>query len=258
VTAVRVSGLYAGYGGAQILNGVDLEVGEAEIVALIGPNGAGKSTCVKVIAGLLPWTHGEIEVGDVRVTSASGRDPARASLGYVPQVRNTFPSLSVRENLQVMAPRSWSRRRIGAGVAYLLDQFPQLARLAERPAGLLSGGERQGLALAMALVREPTVLLLDEPAAALSPRSATEVFAMVGRLRERGVSVLVVEQNVRLALAASDRCYVLEGGRVALEGTAAALLDDPRLGGLYLGADVADPEPETVTTASHKGEHDDD
>jgi branched-chain amino acid transport system ATP-binding protein len=111
--------------------------------------------------------------------------------------------------------------------------------LAQRPAGLLSGGERQSLALAMALVREPTVLLLDEPAAALSPKAATEVFAMVGRLRERGVSVLLVEQNVRLALAAADRCYVLEGGRVALEGTARDLLDDPRLGGLYLGGDVA-------------------
>lgn len=241
MTAVRVSGLCAGYGGAQILNGVDLEVGEAEVVAVIGPNGAGKSTCVKVIAGLLPSTHGTIEVGGVPVTSASVRDPARASLGYVPQVRNTFPSLSARENLQVMAPRSWSRRRTGARVADLLEQFPQIARLAQRPAGLLSGGERQSLALAMALVREPRVLLLDEPAAALSPMAATEVFAMVGRLRERGVSVLVVEQNVRLALAASDRCYVLEGGRVALEGTASDLLDDPRLGGLYLGGDVAGP-----------------
>ncbi|MFG1928961.1 ABC transporter ATP-binding protein [Cryptosporangium sp. NPDC048952] len=217
-----MAGVCAGYGDSRILDDLSLTVREAEVVCLIGPNGAGKSTCLKVVSGLLRRTSGEVRI--------SGR------LGYVPQVSNTFPSLTVRENLHVMARKTDSRNR----VTELLGEFPRLAELAGRPAALLSGGERQLLALAMALVRRPDVLLLDEPSAALSPQAAQHVFEIVGRLKDVGISILLVEQNVRLALGAADRCYVLEAGTVALEGAAADLLDDPRLGALYLGGDLSE------------------
>ena len=222
-------GVSAGYGDSRILDDLSLTVHDAEVVCLIGPNGAGKSTCLKVLSGLLRWTRGEVRVAGRPLVSG---DPV---LGYVPQVSNTFPSLTVRENLQVMARRVARQSR----VTELLGEFPELAELAGRPAALLSGGERQLLALAMALVRRPAVLLLDEPSAALSPQAARHVFEIVGRLKGAGISILLVEQNVRLALGAADRCYVLEAGTVALEGAAADLLDDPRLGALYLGGDLS-------------------
>jgi branched-chain amino acid transport system ATP-binding protein len=239
---LELAGVTAGYGDNRILDGLSLTVSEAEVVCLIGPNGAGKSTCLKVIAGLLPWTAGEVRVGGRAVLPGRVADGGRATLGYVPQVRNTFPSLSVRENLQLMVPRGWSRSAVGRRIAELLDDFPQLAEIPGKPAALLSGGERQLLALAMALVRRPAVLLLDEPSAALSPVAATRVFDIVRRLQDGGISILVVEQNARMALAAADRCYVLEAGTVALEGAAARLLDDPRLGSLYLGGDLPDAD----------------
>jgi ABC-type branched-subunit amino acid transport system ATPase component len=238
VTALEVMGVAAGYGDSRILDDLSLTVRDAEIVCVIGPNGAGKSTCLKVIAGLLPWTKGEIRVDGRALACGRVFDDGRAALGYVPQVDNTFPSLSVRENLLLMAPRRWSRAAAGRRVAELMGDFPQLAEIPAKPAALLSGGERQLLALAMALVRRPAVLLLDEPSAALSPLAANQVFQIVGRLKDGGISVLLVEQNVRLALGAADRCYVLEGGTVALEGAAARLLDDPRLRSLYLGGDL--------------------
>ncbi|MEV5412164.1 ABC transporter ATP-binding protein [Thermopolyspora sp. NPDC052614] len=238
MTALEMAGVVAGYGDARVLDGVSLSVADGEMVCLIGPNGAGKSTCLKVVMGLLPWTGGEVRLGGVPVPSGGAPDGGRAALGYVPQVRNTFPSLSVRENLLVMTPRQWSRATAERRVGELLGDFPQLAEMSGRSAALLSGGERQLLALAMALVRRPAVLLLDEPSAALSPLAANQVFEIVARLKEGGIGVLVVEQNARLALAVSDRCYVLEAGRVALEGPASRLLDDPRLGALYLGGDL--------------------
>lgn len=238
MTALDLQDVVAGYGDARILDGLSLTVHEAEAVCLIGPNGAGKSTCLKAVTGLVPWTAGEIRIGGAPVPPGRVSDGGRSALGYVPQVRNTFPSLSVRENLQLMAPRRWPRRTTDRRVAELTAEFPQLAAVPRKPAALLSGGERQLLALAMALMRRPEVLLLDEPSAALSPIAAGRVFEIVGRLKESGIAILVVEQNARLALAASDRCYVLESGRVALEGDASRLLDDPRLGSLYLGGDL--------------------
>jgi ABC-type branched-subunit amino acid transport system ATPase component len=239
VTALEVVGVDAGYGDSRILNDLSLTVHDAEVVCVIGPNGAGKSTCLKAVTGLLPWTRGEARIAGQPLVSGAVSDSGRAKLGYVPQVRNTFPSLSVRENLQLMA-RTWSRTDTERRVAELLDEFPQLAEIPGKPAALLSGGERQLLALAMALVRRPAVLLLDEPSAALAPVAARHVFEIVGRLKDSGISILVVEQNARLALEAADRCYVLEAGTVALEGAATDLLDDPRLGALYLGGDLSE------------------
>jgi branched-chain amino acid transport system ATP-binding protein len=238
VTALEVIGVDAGYGDSRILDDLSLTVHDGESVCLIGPNGAGKSTCLKVVAGLLAWTSGQVRIGGHPVPPGRVSDRGRDTLGYVPQVRNTFPSLSVRENLLLMAPRRWSRAVTERRLAELMEDFPQLAEIPGRSAALLSGGERQLLALAMALVRNPQVLLLDEPSAALSPLAARQVFEIIGRLKDRGITILLVEQNARLALAASDRCYVLEAGTVALEGAAARLLDDPRLGSLYLGGDL--------------------
>lgn len=239
MTALELLGVHAGYGDSRILNDLSLTVHDAEVVCVIGPNGAGKSTCLKAVTGLLPWTRGEVRLAGRALASGAVADSGRAALGYVPQVRNTFPSLSVRENLQLMA-RTWSRAATERRIAELLAEFPQLAEIPGKPAALLSGGERQLLALAMALVRRPEVLLLDEPSAALSPIAARQVFEIVGRLKDSGISILVVEQNARLALRAADRCYVLEAGTVALEGAATDLLDDPRLGALYLGGDLSE------------------
>ncbi|WP_021594377.1 ABC transporter ATP-binding protein [Actinomadura welshii] len=238
MTALELTGVHAGYGDQRILHDLSLTVGDAEVVSVIGPNGAGKSTCLKIVAGLLPWTAGEVRVAGRAVRSGTATDEGRAALGYVPQLKNTFPSLTVRENLLLMAPRTWPRAAAGRRAADLLEEFPALASVAGRSAALLSGGERQLLALAMALVRRPSVLLLDEPAAALSPIATRQVFEIVGGLKAEGIAVLIVEQNARLVLNHSDRCYVLESGTVALEGDAAPMLDDPRLGSLYLGGDL--------------------
>lgn len=235
MSALSVDGVVAGYGDNRILNDLSIHVDQSEVVCIIGPNGAGKSTCLKVIVGLLAFGRGTVSVGGIPVKSGQVDDSGRSKLGYVPQTKNTFPSLSVRENLRVMTPRDWSRSAADQRVDDLLGQFAALAEIPRKSAALLSGGERQSLALAMAMVRRPEILLLDEPAAALSPIAASHVFDTVGELRATGVSVLIVEQHARLALAASDRCYVLEAGTVALEGAASALLDDPRLGALYLG-----------------------
>ena len=223
----------AGYGEVQVLKSLSLRLDEGEIVCLVGPNGAGKSTVLKTAFGYLePWS------GTVRLhgESIAGLDPpaiVREGVGYVPQVENVFGSLSVEENLRMGGVAREDGLR--AAIADLYDRFPVLDEKRSAKARTLSGGQRQMLAFARALVMEPAVLLIDEPSAGLAPAAAETAFERVERVNEAGTTVLMVEQNARAGLAVSDRGYVLDQGQVRHEGAADSLLDDPEVAELYLG-----------------------
>ncbi len=232
---LEVAGVVAGYvSDADVLAGVDISVDRGELVTVVGPNGAGKSTLLKVIVGLLRPRAGSVRLRGRRLDRLAPHEIVSRGVGYVPQLENVFPSLTVQENLEMSAartPRDEARRRIDE----LLALFPAIAPARRRPAGLLSGGERQMVAMARALVPRPEVLLLDEPSAGLSPEYVELVFQKIVEIRRTGVSVLVVEQNARRALALSDRGYVLELGRKRFEGTGPALLENETVVELYLG-----------------------
>ncbi len=230
---LRVDALDAGYGGVQIVFGVSLEVAPAEIVTIIGPNGAGKSTLLKAICGAITPLGGAVYLGDSDVTGIPAHRMAEAGAAFVPQTENVFPSLTIRENLEMGGYRLGSAA--AARIDTLLRQHPDLGRRPDLPAGRLSGGQRQTLAILRALMMEPRLLLLDEPSAALSPSMRADVFKEIVRVRDRGVAVLMVEQNAREALRASDRGVVLVSGRKALEQPATELLANPDVGRLFLG-----------------------
>lgn len=232
---LRAEGVVAGYRpDSPILHGVSAEVRRGEVVAIIGPNGAGKSTLVKAAAGLVAVSEGSIRLaGDEIANTPAHRLPARG-VAYVPQTGNVFGALTVHENLRVGAaplPRRAAARRFDAVYA----AFPLLAGRRDRKAHVLSGGQRQMLALARAIVPDPELILLDEPTAGLAPRAVAEVLDLVRGLAAHGAAVLVVEQNTRAALGVSDRGYVLVEGRNRLEGRAAEIAANPDLGAVFLG-----------------------
>jgi ABC-type branched-subunit amino acid transport system ATPase component len=226
--------LVAGYGEVDILHGVSITVHRAEMVTVIGPNGAGKSTLLRAIFGLLPLRGGRILVSGRELSGNSPNELVREGLSYVPQVDNVFPSLTVQENLQMGA---FVRRD---GVAERMDEvytlFPDLAKRKGQNAGKLSGGQRQMLALARALMLDPSILLLDEPSAGLSPLMVGAIFERIQAINAGGTAILLVEQNAREALTVCRRGYVLTMGANRLEGEAKTLLDNPEVGRLYLGA----------------------
>jgi branched-chain amino acid transport system ATP-binding protein len=224
----------AGYlPGIDILNGCDVDVAPGELVGIIGPNGAGKSTLLKAIFGLVHVRSGTVRMHGEDITKLRAHELVRRGVGYVPQVRNVFPTLTVEDNLRMgsyLKRRDFGRRR-----DELIALLPRLCERLHQRAGLLSGGERQMLAMARALMSEPTVLLLDEPSAGLSPMMQDDVFDRIAGINEAGVSVLMVEQNARRCLEIAHRGYVLDQGRNAYEGTGDALLADPKVIELYLG-----------------------
>lgn len=228
---LEVSGVFARYADADILQGVSLAVEAGNLVALLGPNGAGKSTLLKAIIGLLPPRSGRIRFAGREATATSPEAKVAMGIGYVPQVANVFPSLTVLENLEVSIRHEGN----GSMVRTVLEWFPALGGKLRLRAAVLSGGERQMLAIARALVTRPKLLLLDEPTAALAPIVARSIMDQILRIRQAGTAILMVEQNARLALRVADRGYVLEMGRNALDGSGPALLDDPRVRDLYLG-----------------------
>lgn len=236
---LAVEGLRAGYGEVDIVRGASLRVAPGELVVIVGPNGAGKSTLLKAIFGLVPRRGGRVAFAGQDLGGLGPEQVARLGLGYVPQVANVFPTMSVRENLELggYLRREGVRERIQA----LLAAFPRLQERLHQRAGLLSGGERQMLALAKALMLDPRLLLLDEPSAGLAPAIVDEVFAKVQEVKAQGVAVLMVEQNARKALAQADRGYVLDQGQNRFEGPGPELLANPDVGRLYLGLRPSPP-----------------
>ncbi|AGP37374.1 ABC transporter ATP-binding protein [Sorangium cellulosum] len=220
---LEIQGIETFYGETQALFGVDLSVGKGEAVALLGPNGAGKTTVLRSILGLTPARRGAIRFGGSEITRAATSDIARAGIGWVPDDRRIFPALKVRTNLQLgkkkTAFRSWSEKEV-------FGLFPALEYLLERDSENLSGGEMQMVAIGRALLGGPGLVLLDEPSQGLAPKLVQDVMKTIARLRDEGIGVLVVEQNVRSALAVCDRAYVVRGGRVVHHGPAKALLED--------------------------------
>jgi branched-chain amino acid transport system ATP-binding protein/neutral amino acid transport system ATP-binding protein len=225
----------AGYTAAdEVLKGVDFRVDAGELVGLIGPNGAGKSTLLKTIAGLLKPGSGDIRLMDRSIGGHSPREISRLGVAYVPQEHNIFPSMTVRENLEMggyVEGRAAQRR-----IESAFDRFPILARRRRVAARALSGGERQVLAMAMALMVEPRVLLLDEPSAGLSPLAAERLFADIVAINRGGTAIAMVEQNAREALTIAHRAYILVDGRNQREGPATALASDPDIRRIFLGA----------------------
>jgi branched-chain amino acid transport system ATP-binding protein len=226
--------LVAGYlPGIDILNGCNLEVAEGEIVGVIGPNGAGKSTLVKAMFGLVAVRSGQVRLRGEDITGLPAHDLVRKGVGYVPQVRNVFATLTVAENLQMglyLDRARWDER-----FEFVTELFPLLQQRRNQRAGSLSGGERQMVAFARALMPDPRVLLLDEPSAGLAPTVQDQVFDRVSEINATGVSIVMVEQNARRCLQICDRAYVLDQGRNAHTGTGAALLNDAKVVELYLG-----------------------
>jgi len=230
---LECNGIAAGYvKGLNILQGVDLVVNEGEIVSIIGPNGAGKSTLLKAIMSLIKVSAGRFYLNGTEKTGLSTHKIVMEGLGYVPQVANVFPSLTIEENLEI---GSWSIKNKRDALKKIYSDFPMLSDRKKDKAGNLSGGQRQILALARALITSPNLLLLDEPSAGLSPVAINDVFTSIKEINESGVSILLVEQNAKRALGFSDRGYVLDQGRNAYQGSGEELLKDPRVIDLYLG-----------------------
>jgi len=230
-----VENLVAGYEpGLPIVNGASIHVKAGEIVAVLGPNGAGKSTLIKAIAGLAPISGGAVTFDSRDITRLPAHCMIRAGLAFTPQTENVFASLSVGDNLELAAGVLAKALRADR-IAVIYTMFPDLARQRWLLAGRLSGGQRQMLAIARALLVAPKALMLDEPSAGLSPKLAEMVFARLADIRESGVGILLVEQNTRAALTLADRAYVLVQGRGRHEGPAWALANDPMIAALYLG-----------------------
>jgi len=231
---LEVRGLRAGYGPVEVLRGLDMAVGAGEIVAVLGANGVGKTTLNKALSGVLPVRGGDILFEG---ESLAGADPARivgAGLIHVPEGRRIFPNMNVRENLELGSYRRGRARR-AANLERVFDTFPRLRERARQFAGTLSGGEQQMLAIGRGMMAEPRLLILDEPSLGLSPLLVEEMFALILRLNAGGLPILLVEQNVVQSLEIATRGFILENGRFALGGPAAALRDDPELRRVYLG-----------------------
>jgi branched-chain amino acid transport system ATP-binding protein len=227
---LEVRGLEAFYGDARALAGVELEVGEGEIVAIVGPNGAGKSTLVNAIAGIHRAVRGRIAMDGVDLTRVAAHRVCAHGLAIVPEGRRIFPSMTVDENLDLGAYRRAARSGREVARAWIHELFPRLRERPNQLAGSLSGGEQQMLAIGRALMAEPRLLLMDEPSLGLAPIVVDEVFGVIRSINERGVTVLLVEQNVRRALEIAGRGYLLSEGRIVLGGSGSELLasDDVR------------------------------
>jgi neutral amino acid transport system ATP-binding protein len=242
-TLLETNDLVAGYvPEVDILNGVSLAVREGEIVTVIGPNGAGKSTLVKAIFGLLRPRRGRIVFRGQDISGRHPHDITHLGLSYVPQLDNVFPSLSVTENLEMGSLES---SRAGEQIARMYELFPRLGERRTQTAGTMSGGERQMLAMARALMPDPQVLLLDEPSAGLAPAFVEAIFEKIEDINRAGVTIVMVEQNARRALGMSSRGYVLDVGTNRFEGPGRELLEDPKVAELYLGGTARIDERQT-------------
>jgi branched-chain amino acid transport system ATP-binding protein len=232
---LQVHDLVAGYEpGVPIVRGASITVNRGEIVVVLGPNGAGKSSFIKAVAGLVPVTSGQVLLDGRDITAVPAHMMVRMGLAFVPQTENIFPLMSIEDNLKtaagILTPKEATER-----IEKMYETFPDLRAFRRKGAGNLSGGQRQMLAVARALIVEPKLLVLDEPSAGLSPKLVSMVFSMLSEIRKAGVTILLVEQNARAALAIGDRAYVLVEGRDRHEGVASEMWNDPVVAELYLG-----------------------
>ena len=234
---LKISGLSVSYGGLHALEDVSLEVGEGEFVTIVGPNGAGKTTLMKAVSGSVRGAAGRLEFRGRDMTPLPAHQRAALGIAHVPEGRRIFPSLTVLENLELGSYRRAARAQRAEGLEAVLALFPVLRERRQQLAGSLSGGEQQMVALGRGLMAQPDLLLLDEPSQGLGPRVVEQIFETIDRIRKtRRLTILLVEQRVVEALELCDRGYVLETGRVALEGAHDVLLADPRVQRAYLGA----------------------
>ena len=232
---LRVQNVSAGYGKLQILNGVTINAQPGEVAVIVGPNGSGKSTLLKTVAGLTTIYQGTIELDKRDITGLASHKIARSGIAYLPQTDNVFTNLTVAENLR-LAAYTVDAESYGTRLTRIFQIFPQLTAYNKSKAVNLSGGERQMLAMALALIREPNVIMFDEPTANLAPKIATQVLNIISSLaKEIGLTILLAEQNARRALEIGNAAYLLVGGRNAFTGTARELLEHKELGRLYLG-----------------------
>ena len=235
-TLLKVENLQVYYGMIQALKGVSFEVGRGEIVSLIGANGAGKTTTLHAITGLLRPKSGIVTYDGQDLLRVPPHKVVRLGIAHVPEGRRIFQGLTVYENLLLGAYSRKDKDEVEANMEMVLSQFPRLAERRKQLAGTLSGGEQQMLAMGRALLSNPEMIVLDEPSMGLSPLLVGEVFEIIESFREKGKTVLLVEQNAKKALAISDRAYVLENGEIAMSGKASELSDDERVRKAYLGA----------------------
>ncbi len=232
---LRVRELHAGYGSIRVLHGIDFEVEDGEIVALLGANGAGKTTTLRALSGMIA-AKGSIALDGKDVIALDASERTQRGIAHIPQGRGTFVDFTVEENLALGAYRMRDKRAIRSALDYWYGIFPWLAERRAQPAGSLSGGEQQMLAVARALMVEPRILMCDEPSLGLAPAITQSLFALLERLnKERGMAILLVEQNARLTLKITHRAYVIESGEIRLSGAAAELRDNPLIQRAYLG-----------------------
>jgi branched-chain amino acid transport system ATP-binding protein len=234
--------VFAGYGKMTILNGATARVRRGAITTVVGPNGAGKSTMFKTIFGLLPVRSGAVALDGRDITNMSPRQVLDAGVAYIPQGRNIFPELSVRHNLELGGVALSDQAGLAGRMDAIMQRFPMLKEKADTQASTLSGGQQKMLEVARGLLLDPKLLLIDEPSIGLSPLMVQEVFAILKSLRDKGVTILLIEQNAKQALQISDHGLVLEQGQTRIEDTAPKILADPRIAQLFLGGGLAQPE----------------
>ena len=243
---LEVEEVVTGYGQLRVVQGLSFTLGRDEILAIVGANGVGKTTLLNALVGQLRIGSGRVLLDGDPVRRRKAHDVVRGGIALVPEGRHVFATLTVEENLRVGAHTRRARREIDDDIERWYSAFPQLRQLRRRPAGQLSGGEQQMLALARALMSRPRVLLLDEPSLGLAPKVIEAVFGFVRTIREEGTAIVLVEQNARLALETADRAIVMQRGRVALEGPARELAHDPRVRDVYLGRRETSVTPDTA------------
>lgn len=239
---LTVSGLFAGYGGGDVLRGVSLTVAKGSVTCVVGPNGAGKSTLLKVVSGLLQPRIGRVTFRDIEIGGASPRRILKSGVVQIMQSRNLFPELTVRENVELGGYLLRDQAEVRTRMASVAEQFPIVAERSGDRAGQLSGGQQRMVEFARALMLDPALVVLDEPSMGLEPRAAALMYDSIEQMRDNGRTILLVEQNVRVGLGLADHGVVMEAGRVRLEGTGAEILANPEMGALYLGGTIEESD----------------
>ncbi|HCA73516.1 MAG TPA: ABC transporter ATP-binding protein [Bifidobacterium sp.] len=233
---LEIKDLSVSYGAIEAVKGISLTVNDGEIVSLIGANGAGKTTTLHAITGLVPAQSGSVMFNGTDLLKTHNHDIVRLGMAHIPEGRHVFTRMSVQENLEMGAYSLKDQSSMAKDLDMVLDMFPRLKERRTQKAGTLSGGEQQMLAMGRALMSHPNTVLMDEPSMGLSPKLVKEIFSIIRRLHEQGITVLLVEQNAKMALSIADRAYVLETGRITMEGDAKELLNNEQVRKAYLGA----------------------